>query len=149
MWRRRFWYQVRSRSNLLLAELVAELADQGAKVGVSIEAPSDLTEGVDDRGVISTAEGAGNGGEGEVGQLPGQVHGELPDAVDLGRARGGDEPLQRNAGALCEELRDSLDARARGGGLDRRRQGAVHQLGDEGVARERGEREHPRHCSLE
>src|SRR5215211_5835109 len=64
------------------AELLTELRQGSRKSGVLQGAVLDLADRVHDRGVIAAVEGFGYRGEGQVGELTGQVHRDLPRSSD-------------------------------------------------------------------
>src|SRR5205809_7548126 len=71
-------------------ELVGELFDGSREAGVLEGAALDLADGVHDGGVITAVEGLGDGRQGEVGELAGQVDGGLAGAGGGGAAGGGE-----------------------------------------------------------
>src|SRR5215208_6994842 len=102
-------------------ELGGELLDGAREGGVLEGAALDLADGVHDGGVITAVEGLGDRGEREVGELTGQVHGELPGASDGSAAGGGEDVVD----AQTEPRGDGLLDLARVGVLGRGRQDFV------------------------
>src|SRR3954470_11965995 len=80
-------------------ELGGELLDGAREAGVLEGAALDLADGVHDGGVISAVEGMGDLWKGEVGELAGEVHGELASPCDGGGAGGGEDLVDAEAEA--------------------------------------------------
>src|SRR4051812_15524851 len=74
------------------SELAGELLDGPREACVLEGGILDLADGVHDGGVVAAVEGFGDRGQRQVGELAGQVHGELPSAGD-GSAAGRGEDL--------------------------------------------------------
>src|SRR5882724_5595500 len=72
-------------------ELGGELLDGARKAGVLEGAALDLADGVHDGGVTAAVEGSGDLWKGEVGELTGEVHGELAGPGDGSGAPGGED----------------------------------------------------------
>src|SRR3954453_23772044 len=72
-------------------ELRSELLDGAREAGVLEGAVLDLANGVHDGGVVTAVEGLGDGRQRKVGELAGEVHGELPGPGDGSAAGGGED----------------------------------------------------------
>ena len=68
--------------NLFSLDFVGDADDQVFKVGVGLGVLGDLLAGVDHGGVVPSAEGLADLGQGHGGHLTAQVHGHLPGGGD-------------------------------------------------------------------
>src|SRR5436305_6334669 len=83
--------------------------------GIGGESLAGSTAGVEDGGVVTSAELAADCGQGVVGELAGEVDGQVPGPGEALGARAGDELVAGDGEVGADGVLDGGDARGAGG----------------------------------
>src|SRR5829696_4211135 len=121
-------------------ELGGELLDGPREACVLEGAALDLADGVHDGGVVAAVEGFGDRWKREVGELAGQIHGELASSGNGGAAGGGEDVVYAQAESSGHRFLDLTGVGALGRGREDLLggQGELHGGGRDGRRRQRG-----------